>query len=135
MARLAGVDLPDKHKIDYSLTLIYGIGWALSRVILEKAGIDPAKRTHDLTEEEFANLTKTLESYTIEGDLRRQVRQEVQRLKDISSYRGARHNRGLPAHGQRTRSNARTKRGKRKTVGAFKKEALAKQTQAAAVKK
>ena len=134
MARLAGIDLPDSQRIDYALTILYGVGWSLSKVILNKAGISPGKRTRDLTEEEFANLSKVVEKYVTEGDLRRQVRQDVQRLRDIGSYRGVRHNRGLPAHGQRTRSNARTKRGKRKTVGAFKKEALAKQTQAAVKK-
>lgn len=134
MARLAGIDLPDSQRIDYSLTLLYGVGWALSKTILNKAGVNPAKKTRDLTEEEFSKLTKTVEGYTTEGDLRRSVRQEIQRLKDISAYRGLRHNRGLPSRGQRTRSNARTKRGKRKTVGAFKKEALSKQTQAAAKK-
>mgnify|MGYP001590175406 FL=1 len=116
MARLAGVDLPEKQKIDYSLTLIYGVGWKLASAILKTAGISSAKRTKDLTEHEVNLLTKALESYTVEGDLRRQIRQNIQRLRDISSYRGVRHNRGLPVRGQRTRSNARTKRGKRKTV-------------------
>ncbi|OGY14847.1 MAG: 30S ribosomal protein S13 [Candidatus Blackburnbacteria bacterium RIFCSPLOWO2_01_FULL_41_27] len=134
MARLAGIDSPDNQRIDYSLTLLYGVGWALSKAILNKADVNPATKTRDLTEEEFSKLTKTVEGYTIEGDLRRSIRQEIQRLKDISSYRGVRHNRGLPSRGQRTRSNARTKRGKRKTVGAFKKEALSKQTQTAAKK-
>lgn len=131
MARLAGIDLPDNQRIDYSLTMLYGVGWALSKDILNKAGVGPGKRTRDLTEEEFAHLTKVIEGYGIEGDLRRQVRQDIQRLRDIGSYRGVRHNRGLPVRGQRTRSNARTKRGKRRTVGAFKKEALARQSQAA----
>lgn len=134
MARLAGVDLPDKQKIDYSLTLIYGIGWKLSKDILEKSGIDAAKRTAELTEEEVNTLSRALEEYTTEGDLHRQIRQNIQRLRDINSYKGSRHTKGLPVYGQRTRSNARTKRGKRKTVGAFKKEALAKQTSAAAKK-
>lgn len=134
MARLAGVDLPDNQRIDYSLTLIYGVGWSASKVILEKAGVSPAKRTRDLTEQEFSGISRVIEEYVVEGDLRRQVRTNIQRLKDVGSYIGVRHNRGLPAHGQRTRSNARTKRGKRKTVGAFKKEALAKQTQAEAKK-
>lgn len=132
MARFAGVDLPDNQRIDYCLTLLYGVGWGLSKVILGKAGVDAAKRTRDLTEAELANLTHAVEIYTIEGDLRRQVRQNVQRLKDTGTYVGVRHNRGLPVHGQRTRSNARTKRGKRKTVGAFKKEAMTRQTQSAA---
>lgn len=135
MPRLSGIDLPQNQKIDYSLTLIYGIGWKLSKDILKISGIDSAKRTKDLTEHEVSLLTKALEKYTVEGDLRREVRQNIQRLKDIGTYRGVRHNKGLPAHGQRTRSNARTKRGKRKTVGAFKKEAITKQTSAASAKK
>lgn len=135
MARIAGVELPDNQKIDYALTLLYGVGWSLSRQILAKSRIDPARRTHDLTEEEFSTLTKAIEDYKIEGDLRREVRQNTQRLKDIGSYKGMRHNRNLPVRGQRTRTNARTKRGKRKTIGAFKKETLAKQTQAATTKK
>lgn len=135
MARLAGVDLPDKQKIDYSLTLIYGIGWKLSRDILEKTGISSAKRTSQLTEEEVNLLARALEEYTTEGDLHRQIRQNIQRLRDIGSYKGSRHTKGLPVHGQRTRSNARTKRGKRKTVGAFKKEALSKQSTSASSKK
>lgn len=134
MTRLAGVDLADNQRIDYSLTLLYGVGWPLSRVILQKAGVDPGKRTRDLTEAELASLTRAVEEYSIEGDLRRQVRQDVQRLRDTGTYRGVRHNRGLPAHGQRTRSNARTKRGKRKTVGAFKKEAMTRQAQSTATK-
>jgi small subunit ribosomal protein S13 len=134
MARLAGIDLPDNQKIDYSLTLIYGIGWKLSKDILVANNIDPTKRTKELTEHEVNSLAKALEQYTVEGDLRREIRSNIQRLRDITSYRGVRHNKGLPTKGQRTRSNARTKRGKRKTVGAFKKEVLAKQTTTAAKK-
>jgi len=135
MARLAGIDLPNNQKIDYSLTLIYGIGWKLARDILQATNIDSSKRTKDLTEHEVNLIAKALENYTVEGDLRREIRQNIQRLRDIISYRGVRHNKGLPVRGQRTRSNARTKRGKRKTVGAFKKEALTKQTTAATQKK
>ena len=124
--RLAGVDLPDNKRIDYALTVIYGIGWPSSLKILEKTGVSPDTRTNKLSEEETASLSKVLEEYTTEGDLRRLVLQNIQRLRDISSYRGSRHIKGLPARGQRTRTNARTKRGKRKTVGAFKKEMLAK---------
>ena len=134
MARLSGIDLPDSQRIEYSLTLLYGVGWKLSREILNKVGIDLNKRTRDLTEEEMGRLSKALEDYTTEGDLRREVRQNIQRLRDINSYMGYRHAHNLPVHGQRTRTNARTKRGKRKTVGAFKKEALAKQTTASAKK-
>lgn len=124
--RIAGVDLPDNKRVDYTLTLIYGVGWPLSLKILKEAGIDTNKRTRDLTEEEISNLAKAIESYAVEGNLRRSVLQNIQRLRDISSYRGMRHSRGLPVRGQRTRTNARTKRGKRKTVGAFKKEVMAK---------
>ena len=128
MPRLAGIDLPDSKRIDYSLTLIFGIGWKLSAKILETAKVPAETRTKDLTEEQTNKLAKTLEDYTIEGDLRKTQRQNIQRLKDINSYKGLRHSRGLPVHGQRTKTNARTKKGKRKTVGAFKKEVLAKMT-------
>lgn len=128
MPRLAGIDLPDSKRIDYSLTLIFGIGWKLSAKILETAKVPAETRIKDLTEDQTAKLAKTLEDYTIEGDLRKVERQNVQRLKDINSYKGSRHSRGLPVHGQRTKTNARTKKGKRKTVGAFKKEVLAKMT-------
>lgn len=134
MARLSGIDLPDNQKIDYSLTLIYGIGWKLSKNILKSTGINSQKRTKDLSEHEVNLISKALESYAVEGDLRREVRQNIQRLKDTGTFRGVRHNKGLPVRGQRTRSNARTKRGKRKIVGAFKKEAITKQTSVAAKK-
>lgn len=124
--RVVGVDLPNNKRIDFSLTRVYGVGQNLSRKILQSAGIDSDKRTKDLSEKELAILNKAVEGYTVEGDLRREVRQNIQRLKDIGSYRGTRHNRSLPVRGQRTKTNARTKRGKRKTVGAFKKEALSK---------
>lgn len=128
MPRLAGIDLPNLKRIDYSLTLIYGIGWNLSGKILEVAKVTPETRVKDLTEDQTARLAKALENYTIEGDLRKTVRQDIQRLRDINSYKGTRHSRGLPVHGQRTKTNARTKKGKRKTVGAFKKEVLTKMT-------
>lgn len=128
--RLAGIELPENQRIEYSLTKIYGIGWELSRVILDKTGISRARRTKDLSEKELSLLAKAIEDYTIEGDLRREIRQNIQRLKDIGAYKGIRHTIGLPVRGQRTRTNARTKRGKRKTVGAFKKEALTKTTAA-----
>lgn len=128
MPRLAGIDLPDSKRIDYSLTLIYGIGWNLSGKILEVAKVTPETRVKDLTEDQTTRLAKALENYTIEGDLRKTVRQDIQRLRDINSYKGTRHSRGLPVHGQRTKTNARTKKGKRKTVGAFKKEVLTKMT-------
>lgn len=126
MARISGIELPDGKRVDYSLTLLYGIGWNLSGKILKKTGIQPETRVSKLSEKQLASLNHALEEYKIEGDLRREIRGNIQRLKDISAYRGIRHSRGLPVRGQRTRSNARTKRGARKTVGAFKKEALAK---------
>lgn len=128
MARIAGIDLPDNKRIDYSLTLIYGIGWMLSKKILESTHVLESTRVHDLSEEELVKLNKAVEAYTVEGDLKREIRQNIQRLKDITSYRGIRHSKNLPVHGQRTKSNGRTKKGKKKTVGAFKKEALAKMT-------
>jgi small subunit ribosomal protein S13 len=126
MARIAGIELQDDWKIDYALTKIKGIGWSLSKEILKSINLDSSKRVADLTSEEIKNIAAKLEKYPTEGELLRQVRKNIQRLKTISSYRGMRHAKGLPARGQRTRSNARTKRGKRKTVGAFKKEALSK---------
>jgi|SRR3989344_4290619 len=129
MARIAGVELQDKWKIDYALTRIKGLGWPLSKKILSGIKVDLSKRVSDLNPEELAKITAAIDKYDIEGELLRKVRANVQRLRTISAYRGVRHTRNLPARGQRTRSNARTKRGKRKTVGAFKKEALAKMTQ------
>jgi small subunit ribosomal protein S13 len=126
MARIAGIELQDSWKVDYALTKLKGIGWSLSDNILSSAGIDKVKRVKDLTAEELARIASKLEEYPIEGDLIRDVKNNVSRLQTIGAYRGIRHSRGLPSRGQRTRSNARTKRGKRKTVGAFKKEALAK---------
>lgn len=126
MARIAGVELQDNWKVDYALTRIKGVGWSLSRDILNALKLDPKKRISDLGGEEIAQLASKLEDYSIEGELVRQVKNNIQRLKTIGSYRGLRHTRGLPVRGQRTRRNARTKRGKRKTVGAFKKEMLSK---------
>ena len=130
MARIAGIDLQDNWKVDYALTNIKGLGWTLSGKIMEAAKIDHAKRVSDLTADEVAKIGTELEKYSIEGDLVRDVRGNVQRLQVIGSYRGARHSHNLPSRGQRTRTNGRTKRGKRKTVGAFKKEMLSKMTQA-----
>jgi len=126
MARIAGVELQDKWKIDYALTKIKGIGWPLSRKILDSAAIDSSKKVSDLSRVEISKLISQLGGYKVEGELLAQVRSNIARLKTIGSYRGLRHSRGLPARGQRTKTNARTKRGKRKTVGAFKKESLAK---------
>lgn len=129
MARIAGVELPEEKRIDFALTQLYGVGWATSAAILEKARIEPSKKTKDLSEQELATLAKIVEQFPVEGDLRAKVRQDMQRLKEIGAYRGARYAKNLPVRGQRTRTNARTRRGKRKTVGAFKKEALAKMQQ------
>lgn len=128
MARIAGIELPQDKRIDFALTRLYGVGWSLSEKILDQAKIDPGKRTKDLTEEETGTLNKLVEQYSIEGDLKREIRQNIQRLKDVGTYRGLRHGKNLPLRGQRTKTNARTKRGKRKTVGAFRKEALTKMT-------
>ncbi len=126
MSRIAGVELADNWKIDFALTRIQGIGWTLAAKILKDLKIAGAKRVNQLTGEEVSQITSALENYLTEGELVRRVRANISRLVTIGSYRGHRHTHGLPARGQRTRTNARTKRGKRKTVGAFKKEALAK---------
>jgi small subunit ribosomal protein S13 len=128
MARLAGIDLQDNWKVDYALTNIKGLGWSLSKKIMADAKIDTKKRMSELTADEIAKIGVELEKYSIEGDLVRDVRGNVQRLQVIGSYRGMRHSHNLPSRGQRTRTNGRTKRGKRKTVGAFKKEMLSKMT-------
>lgn len=130
MARIAGIDLQDNWKVDYALTKIKGLGWALSKKLMVASKIDPKKRVSDLSSEEISKISGELENYTVEGDLFRNVRGNIQRLQVIGSYRGLRHSKNLPARGQRTKTNARTKRGKRKTVGAFKKEVLSKMTQA-----
>ncbi len=131
MARLAGIELQDNWRVDYALTRLKGIGWTLSKKVLTELKIDHARRVSTLSTEDIANLVAKVEEYPIEGELARRVRGDIKRLQAINTYRGLRHTRGLPARGQRTRSNARTKRGKRKTVGAFKKEVLAKQAPAA----
>lgn len=128
MARIAGIDLQDSWKVDFALTKIKGLGWSLSKKIMKDAGVDRKKRISELTSDEVNKISAELEKYQIEGDLARSVRANIQRLIVIGSYRGSRHTKGLPVRGQRTRTNARTKRGKRKTVGAFKKEMLSKLT-------
>ena len=126
MARIAGIELPKDKKVIAALPIIYGIGWALSKKILDQTKVDADKRVKDLSEEEISSLSKAVALFPIEGELRRVVQQNIIRLEQIGSYRGLRHKRRLPARGQRTRSNARTKRGKRVTIGALKKENLAK---------
>jgi len=117
MARIAGIDLPRNKPIEIGLTYIYGIGRSLSNEILYKAGVDPATRVKDLTESEIAGLREVIDrEYQVEGDLRRGVQMNIRRLIDIGCYRGLRHRRNLPVRGQRTRTNARTKRGPKKTV-------------------
>jgi len=117
MARIAGVELPANKRVEVGLMYIYGIGLTSSRNILEETGIDGNIRVKNLTEEHISKLNNVIDKhYTVEGALRRQVVQNIQRLKNISSYRGYRHRRGLPVRGQRTRSNARTRKGPRKTV-------------------
>ncbi|MBN1637469.1 MAG: 30S ribosomal protein S13 [Ignavibacteriales bacterium] len=122
MARIAGIDLPKNKKVYIGLTYIYGIGQAASKKILEKAKVNPDKRVHELTEEEIATIRSIMTSeFKVEGSLRTEVQQNIKRLMDIGSYRGLRHRRGLPARGQRTRTNSRTRKGKRKTVAGKKK--------------
>lgn len=122
MARISGIELADTLRVDYALTRIKGIGWSLSNKILDSVKIDPSKRLSELSPDELTKISTKLEEYPIEGELARAVRGNIARLQTIASYRGIRHSRALPVRGQRTRTNARTKRGKRKTVGAFKKE-------------
>lgn len=117
MARIAGVDLPRNKRVEIGLTYIYGIGQTTSGEILEKAGVSPDTRVKDLTEAEVAALREVIDrEYQVEGDLRRELQQNIRRLIDIGCYRGLRHRRNLPVRGQRTRTNARTKRGPKKTV-------------------
>ncbi|HUQ85623.1 MAG TPA: 30S ribosomal protein S13 [Candidatus Limnocylindrales bacterium] len=134
MMRVASVTIPDSKRMDIALTYIYGIGRSNVLPILESSKVDGSKKAKDLTEEEVKRITKVLETYKIEGDLRADVAADIRRLKESGSYRGIRHTRGLPSRGQRTRSNARTKRGKRVTIGAIKKEVAAKMDAAAKAK-
>ncbi len=123
MARIAGVDLKDEKRLDIALTYIYGIGRSNVVKILDAAQIPADRRTKTLTDEELNKLSRIIEKeYVVEGDLRRQIHDNIKRLIDIRSYRGIRHSKSLPVRGQRTRSNARTKRGKRVTIGAQKKD-------------
>lgn len=123
MARIAGVDLPKNKKIEIALTYIYGIGDALSGLILQESGVNPLIRVKDLSESDVNKINNAIVSsgFKVEGDLRRDLQQNIRRLIDIGSYRGTRHRRNLPVRGQRTKTNARTRRGKRRTVGAVKK--------------
>ena len=116
MARIAGVDLPRDKRVEIGLTYIFGIGLTLSREILNKTGISPDVRVRDLTEDDVANIRNALADYKVEGDLRREESLNIKRLVEIGSYRGRRHRDGLPTSGQRTKTNARTRKGPRKTI-------------------
>lgn len=128
MARIAGVNIPNEKRIEAALPYIYGIGWALSKHILDQVKIDPSKRTKDLSEEELNKLRDFIEkTYKIEGQLRQQILLNIKRLKEIGAYRGIRHIRGLPVRGQRTRTNSRTRHGNvRKTAGSGRKKSAEK---------
>ncbi len=122
MARIAGVDLPREKRVEYGLTYIFGIGVSLSRKILKETGINPDTRVKDLTEDEISKLREAIDKdYTVEGDLRRQVALDIKRLMEIGCYRGLRHRKGLPCRGQRTKTNARTRKGPKKTIANKKK--------------
>lgn len=124
MPRLVGVDIPKEKRVEIALTYIYGIGRSLSNKVLKVANINPDKRAKDLTEEEIARLSTIIQKdYKVEGDLRRDISANIKRLIDIGTYRGLRHRRGLPVRGQRTKTNARTRKGPRKTVGVVRQKA------------
>lgn len=120
--RFSGITIPDNKRVDIALAYLYGVGRSNAKVILKKADVAREKRVNALTEDEQKRLQKVLDSYKLEGDLRAEVYTNIKRYKEIGSYRGMRHSKNLPVRGQRTRSNARTKRGKRVTIGAIKKE-------------
>ena len=127
MARLAGVNIPDNKRIEISLTYVFGIGLTTSQKMLAKLGIDPNTKAKDLSEGEITKLREEIDrNLTVEGDLQRTVAQSIARLKEINAYRGLRHKNNLPAHGQRTKTNARTKRGKKQTAGSGRKKSAAK---------
>lgn len=126
MPRILGVDLPGKKRVEFALRYIHGIGPTRARQLVEQLGIDPLKKADELTDEETARITQALGAYRLEGDLRREVAANIRRLIAINCYRGIRHKKGLPVRGQRTKTNARTRKGPRKTVGAVRgKEARA----------
>ena len=117
MARIAGVDLPRRKRIDIALTYIYGIGRSKAKSVLQRADVDASVKTDDLTEAEVRRIRQIIDDYeTVEGDLRREMNQNIKRLMDLGSYRGLRHRRGLPVRGQRTKTNARTRKGPRRVV-------------------
>lgn len=120
--RIAGVNIPDNKRVDIALTYVHGLGRTNVKEVLKKAGIAPEIRVKDLSEEQTGSIAKTLETLKVEGDLRAETTENIKRLQSIGAYRGTRHTRGLPSRGQRTKTNGRTKRGKRKTIGAIRKE-------------
>ncbi len=123
MPRILGVDIPREKRIEISLTYLYGVGRSLSQKILAETQIDPNKRAKDLTEKEISSITTTLQKTAkVEGDLRREIQQNIKRLMDIRCYRGSRHLKGLPVRGQRSHTNARTRKGPRKTIGGLSKK-------------
>ncbi|NCB70715.1 MAG: 30S ribosomal protein S13 [Clostridia bacterium] len=122
MARIAGVDLPREKRVEIGLTYIYGIGKVTSQKILATTGVNPDTRIKDLTDEEVNNLRKAIDEFTVEGDLRREIALNIKRLRDIRCYRGIRHQKGLPVRGQKTKTNARTRKGPKRTVGRKKKK-------------
>lgn len=127
MARISGVDLPNNKRVDIALRYLYGVGPTNAKKILDDARVEYATRVKDLTEEEVSRIQRMVDTYMVEGDLRRHVIQNVRHKQAIGTYQGLRHKMGLPVRGQRTRHNARTRRGKRKTVGTVRKEVVAKQ--------
>jgi len=127
MARILGVEIPDNKKVEISLTYIYGIGLSSSKKILADNGVSPDKKVKDLTDEELSKIANYIQrNFKIEGDLKKEVSENIRRLIDINSYRGLRHKHSLPVRGQRTRTNARTRKGPRKTVGVIRDKALRK---------
>lgn len=121
MIRLAGVTLPENKRVEIALTYIYGVGPSRSKVVLEKSGIDPNTKVKDITEQQALQLRTFLAEYILEGELRRQIQLDIKRLQDIGCYRGMRHKKSLPVRGQRTKTNSRTRKGKRKTIANKKK--------------
>jgi small subunit ribosomal protein S13 len=123
MARIAGVNLPNQKRLEIGLTYIYGIGQPSARKVCAELGLSPDEKVKDLTDDEVTKLREYIDTLQVEGDLRRERQQSIKRLQEIGSYRGLRHRRGLPVHGQRTKTNARTRKGPKKTVGRGKKAA------------
>ena len=125
MARIAGVDIPKNKKVEFALPYIYGIGHTMAQQILEESDVDPQKRVHELSEEDLLAIRNTItDKISVEGELRGQNSRNIKRLMDIGSYRGLRHRRGLPTRGQNTKNNARTRKGRKKTVAGKKKAAI-----------